>query len=115
LTQSVISHGGSVKGQTFLSRDTVEKIFDVQAEGTDQVLMSPIKLGVGYGLKSEHTPISPNARACFWGGWGGSLCVNDLEAEMTFAYVMNRMGDGTVGDNRGGGPLMATFISLASL
>ena len=115
LTQSIISHGGSVKGQTFLSKETVEKIFDVQAEGKDQVLMSPIKLGVGYGLKSKHSPISPNERACFWGGWGGSLCVNDLDAEMTFAYVMNRMGDGTVGDNRAGGPLMATFISLASL
>lgn len=115
LTQSIISHGGSVKGQRFLSRDTVEKIFDVQAEGTDQVLMTPMKLGVGYGLKSEHTPISPNDRACFWGGWGGSLCVNDLEAEMTFAYVMNRMGDGTVGDNRAGGPLMATFMSLMTL
>ena len=115
LTQSIISHGGSVKGQTFLSPNTVEKIFDVQAEGRDQVLMSPIKLGVGYGLKSQHTPISPNDRACFWGGWGGSLCVNDLEAEMTFAYVMNRMGDGTVGDNRAGGPLMATFMSLMTL
>jgi len=41
--------------------------------------------------------------------------VNDLEAELTFAYVMNRMGDGTVGDNRAGGPLMATFMSLAKL
>jgi len=29
--------------------------------------------------------------------------------------VMNRMGDGTVGDNRAGGPLMATFMSLAKL
>jgi hypothetical protein len=25
------------------------------------------------------------------------------------------MGDGTVGDNRAGGPLMATFISLSQL
>jgi hypothetical protein len=28
---------------------------------------------------------------------------------------MNRMGDGTVGDNRAGGPLMATFMSLMTL
>ena len=50
--------------------------------------------------------------ACFWGGWGGSLVVNDLDAQMTFAYVMNRMGAGTVGDLRSAGPLMATYGAI---
>ncbi|MEY3531518.1 MAG: hypothetical protein RLY68_520, partial [Actinomycetota bacterium] len=30
-----------------------------------------IKNTMGYGLNSEHSPLSPNPRACFWGGWGG--------------------------------------------
>ena len=112
LLQSVVSHGGEAGGRRFLSAAGVEKLFEVQAEGTDLVLGMPAKFGMGYGLNSENVPISPNPRACFWGGWGGSLVVNDLDAQMTFAYVMNRMGAGTVGDLRSAGPLMATYGAI---
>ena len=112
LLQSVVSHGGEAGGRRFLSAAGVEKLFEVQAEGTDLVLGIPAKFGMGYGLNSENVPNSPNPRACFWGGWGGSLVVNDLDAQMTFAYVMNRMGAGTVGDLRSAGPLMATYGAI---
>lgn len=101
LIQSAISHHGVAAGGTRLLSDaTIEKIFDVQAQGPDLVLGVPLKLGIGYGLTGEEIPLSPN-RACFWGGWGGSIVVNDLDAGMTVAYVMNRMGEGTTGDIRG--------------
>ena len=58
-------------------------------------------------------PISPNARVCYWGGWGGSLVVNDVDAGFTMAYVMNRMGEGTVGDDRAHTLLRAIYASLA--
>ncbi len=112
LLQSIISHGGETQGKRFLSAAGVEKLFEVQADGTDLVLGIPSRFGMGYGLNSEHTPISPNPRACFWGGWGGSLIVNDLDVGMSFAYVMNRMGAGTVGDMRSAGPLMATYAAI---
>jgi CubicO group peptidase (beta-lactamase class C family) len=115
LTQSIISHGGTLNGQRFVSPEMIERIFEVQADGVDQVLGSPSKIGIGYGLTSKHTPVSSNPRSCFWGGWGGSLCVNDLDAQMTFAYVMNRMGEGTVGDMRAAGPLIATHMAIAAL
>ena len=72
----------------------------------------PLCLGVGYGINSEELPIAPNPRACFWGGWGGSIVINDLDARLTVAYVMNRMGDGTTGDDRGIGVALATFLAL---
>lgn len=112
LLQSIVSHGGEAGGRRFLGAAGVERLFEVQAEGTDLVLGMPAKFGMGYGLNSENVPISPNPRACFWGGWGGSLVVNDLDAQMTFAYVMNRMGAGTVGDLRSAGPLMATYAAI---
>jgi len=112
LLQSIISHGGEAQGKRFISAAGVEKLFEVQADGTDLVLGMPSRFGMGYGLNNEHTPISPNPRACFWGGWGGSLIVNDLDASMSFAYVMNRMGAGTVGDLRSAGPLMATYAAI---
>ncbi len=82
-----------------------------QTNGADLVLGVPLRLGIGYGLNSPDMPISPNARACFWGGWGGSIVVNDLDARMTVAYVMNRMGEGTIGDLRGGSLVMAALLS----
>jgi CubicO group peptidase (beta-lactamase class C family) len=41
------------------------------------------------------------ARACYWGGYGGSVIIMDQEAELTICYVMNRMFPGLVGDFRG--------------
>jgi CubicO group peptidase (beta-lactamase class C family) len=52
--------------------------------------------------------------SCFWGGWGGSLVVIDPAANMTFAFVMNRMGQGTVGDERSASMLAATYESLGN-
>lgn len=111
--QSIISHGGEANGKRFLSAAGVEALFTEQTSGQDLVLGLPMRFGMGYGLNSEFTPLSPNPRACFWGGWGGSLVVNDLDAELTYAYVMNRMGQGTTGDMRAAIPLMALFGAIA--
>ncbi len=114
LAQSVVSAGGSVGGVDLLSKDVIERIFDVQAAGRDLVLGIGVTFGIGYGLNSPRNPISPNARVCYWGGWGGSLVVNDVDAGMTMAYVMNRMGEGTVGDDRAHTILRAAYHSLGS-
>ena len=96
-----------------MSEAGVERIFREQVYTQDLVLPGVFKLGIGYGLACPEVPISPN-KACFWGGWGGSLCVNDVDARMTFAYVMNRMGEGTVGDIRGGSLLFAAYGAMAA-
>ncbi len=112
LAQAAVSHGGSLRGVELLSAKTIDRIFDIQAAGRDLVLGIGVTFGVGYGLNSPRNPISPNARVCYWGGWGGSLVVNDVDAGFTFAYVMNRMGEGTVGDDRAHTLLRAIYASL---
>ncbi|MFZ5835141.1 MAG: serine hydrolase domain-containing protein [Pseudomonadota bacterium] len=112
LAQAAVSHGGGLRGVELLSEKTINRIFDVQAAGRDLVLGIGVTFGVGYGLNSPRNPISPNARVCYWGGWGGSLVVNDVDAGFTLAYVMNRMGEGTVGDNRAHALLQAVYASL---
>jgi CubicO group peptidase (beta-lactamase class C family) len=107
VVQSIVSNGGTVGGREFLSRAGVDAPFEVQSAGDDLVLGSPIRFGMGYGLNGPEMPISPNPRACSWGGFGGSLALNDLDARMTFSYVMNRMGESTTGDLRGASLLMA--------
>ncbi|HRB05322.1 MAG TPA: serine hydrolase domain-containing protein [Ilumatobacteraceae bacterium] len=100
LVQSAISNGGVVNGHQLLAQSSIDQIFREQANGVDQVLMMPMRFGIGFGLPSELMPISPDRRVCFWGGWGGSLVINDLDNHMTFTFAMNKMGSGTVGDNR---------------
>jgi CubicO group peptidase (beta-lactamase class C family) len=112
LAQCAVSAGGSARGVELLSAQTIDRIFDVQSAGRDLVLGIGVTFGVGYGLNSPRNPISPNARVCYWGGWGGSLVVNDVDAGFTMAYVMNRMGEGTVGDDRAHRILRAVYASL---
>jgi CubicO group peptidase (beta-lactamase class C family) len=112
VAQSAISNGGVVHGTKLLSPDTIEQIFRVQAEGIDQVLMVPSKFGIGYGLPSETFPFLAGRKICVWGGWGGSLVVNDLDHRMTITYVMNRMESGLVGDARGSALVEAAFAAV---
>jgi len=112
--QSVLSHGGEIDGIRFLSDAGCNTVLEEQAKGTDLVLGVPLCLGMGYGINSPELPISPNPRACFWGGWGGSIVVNDLDAKLTVAFVMNRMGEGTTGDDRGIGIVLAAFMAIMS-
>ncbi len=114
IAQSPVSAGGSARGVDLLSPATIERIFDVQAAGRDLVLGIGVTFGVGYGLSSPRAPISPNPRVCYWGGWGGSLVVNDVDAGFTMAYVMNRMGPGTVGDDRAHTILRACYEALGT-
>ncbi len=109
--QGVVSNGGRSGGVTILSKSPEDVIFREQANGTDLVLGTPLRHGIGFGLPSPMIPF-PSPRTCFWGGWGGSLVINDFENRMTVAYVMNRMGDGTTGDLRGAQIIAAAYGGL---
>ena len=87
--------GGEANGVRLLSPKTIDVVFDEQCYGPDLVLGVTLRHGIGFGLPCPEMPISPNERACFWGGWGGSLAIIDLDAKVTIAYVMNKMGEGT--------------------
>ncbi|WP_329302292.1 beta-lactamase family protein [Streptomyces sp. NBC_00659] len=98
---SVISRRGEADGFRLLSADTVDKIFDVQADGVDLVLGVPVRWGIGYALADPRTmPGMPTGTICFWVGRGGSVVMMDLDRRITFAYTMNRLGDGILGSER---------------
>ena len=98
--QAVVANGGHVGGVTLLSPKTIDRIFEPQSDGVDLVLGMPVRFGIGYALPhSGSTPYLPEGRrVCFWGGWGGSLIVVDLDRRMTVAYMMNKMAGGLVGN-----------------
>jgi CubicO group peptidase (beta-lactamase class C family) len=111
--QALVSNLGETAGIRLLSEKTCREIFREQANGPDLILGAPLRFGIGYGLSNETVPL-PNPDCCYWGGWGGSLVVNDLETGMTVAYVMNRMGTSTIGDARGGQIVEAAYTSCAA-
>lgn len=114
LIQSVLACGGEVGGRRFLSEAGCEAVFEEQSNGPDLVLSLPIRFGMGYGLPTPDMPIGPNARACYWGGYGGSVIVIDFDRRMTIAYMMNRMESGVVGDVRGFGIIAAAQEAAAA-
>ncbi|OBI75167.1 serine hydrolase domain-containing protein [Mycobacterium sp. E740] len=98
---SPISLGGKANGVQLLSQRTIDMIFEEQSNGPDQVLMIPLRFGIGFGLPCPASvPAIPDGRICWWGGWGGSAIAMDLDRRATIAYVMNRMGPGTTGTER---------------
>ena len=113
LVHSLIAQNGSSDSFKLLSAEAVDTIFEIQTDGTDHILGVPIRHGMGFGLRSDLMPISPNEKACFWGGWGGSLSEIDVDASVSFAYVMNRMAPSLQHDMRAGRLLMATHAAIS--
>ncbi|WP_395106423.1 serine hydrolase domain-containing protein [Actinomadura sp. SCN-SB] len=92
---------GTVDGVRLLSPETISLIFDEQSHGIDLVLGVPLRFGIGYALPETQTlPYAPQGRACYWGGWGGSLVIVDLDTRTTISYMMNKMGSGVIGSDR---------------
>lgn len=109
---SAMACGGEMNGVQLMSQATIDKAIEEQIADTDLIMMIPVRYGLGFGLRSEWMPVGPNPRTFFWGGWGGSLCVMDPDARVSYSYVMNKMGDGTTGDMRAGGPGAALYACL---
>jgi CubicO group peptidase (beta-lactamase class C family) len=109
----VVSLGGEAGGVRLLSEKTIDLVFDVQADGIDLVLGVPFRIGIGFGLSpSGAIPYLPDGRVCFWGGWGGSMIVMDLDRRVTTSYMMNRMAPGIVGSPRAETYLNAVYSAL---
>jgi CubicO group peptidase (beta-lactamase class C family) len=109
---SALACGGEVDGVRLLSQEGVERALVEQAHDVDLVLAVKMRMGTGFGLMNEEIPLSPNPRAFFWGGYGGSLALIDLDSRMTVTYVMNKMGSSLAGDLRGALLVFAAYQSL---
>ncbi|MBP6729446.1 MAG: serine hydrolase, partial [Microthrixaceae bacterium] len=114
MVHRALACGGTVDGVRLMSAAGVERALVQQADNVDLVLGTNMRMGTGFGLMNDTVPLSPNPRACFWGGWGGSLSVIDLDARLTVSYVMNRMASNLVGDLRGALLVFAAYESLTS-
>ena len=108
----MLANEGKVGSVRLLSPATIDRVFEVQADGIDLVTGVQVTFGIGFGLSSDELPMLPAVGTCFWGGWGGSLVVVDLDARFAFSYVMNKMSAAAMGDPRGLALAIAAFQGL---
>lgn len=111
---SAIALDGEVGGVRLLSPKTIDLIFQQQADGVDLAAGLPFRFGIGYGLTGKHTEARwlPDGRICFWGGWGGSVGIVDVERRMTISYVMNKMENVVFGNDRSKACVQAVYKAL---
>jgi CubicO group peptidase (beta-lactamase class C family) len=110
---AILANGGVAKGKRFLSEAGCRKALEPQVEGMDLVLGLQAKFGLGFGLPKVMLDL-PNPNSMFWGGYGGSLILIDMDARTTFGYAMNRMGMTTMGDARAMAMAKAMWDSLSA-
>ena len=109
---AILANGGVAKGKRFMSEAGCRKALELQIEGRDLVMDVPARFGMGFGLSGGLIPL-PNPNCIFWGGYGGSLAIIDMDAKTTFGYAMNRMVGTTTGDMRAFALAMAMWDALS--
>jgi len=109
---AALACGGTLDGVRLLSAETIAGAITQQWYDKDLVLQIPMRWGLGFMLASDHLPLGPNPRIFGHGGWGGSLGIADLDARLSWAYVMNKMSPGTTGDSRAAALVAALYAAL---
>jgi len=109
---AALACGGELDGVRLLSEKTIKQSIEEQSYVTDLVLNIPIRFGLGWGLQNKELPIGPNPNLFYWGGYGGSVVIVDLDAKMSICYVMNKMVSTLTGDPRSTKLIDAVYNSL---
>lgn len=116
---SALTLGGEVDGVKLLSLKTIDLIFKEQYHGMDHVIGGPVRWGIGYGLAGDGdtfvADFIPNGRVCFWGGWGGSIVIMDLDRKITIAYAMNKMEQVGLGSSSTKSYVKAIYKGLSGI
>ena len=115
--QSVLACGGEARGVRLMSKEGCDRVLDLQADGTDLVMGLPLRWGLGYGVVSPLITATygrhlEGRRIACWGGSGGSFVINDLDARMTVAFVMNRHVESNDTDHRSVDVVRAAYECL---
>jgi CubicO group peptidase (beta-lactamase class C family) len=105
--------GGEIEGVRILEKETIDRARTEQVSGPDATLgQLPMRYGLGFMLRSDFMPLSPNPGAFGHPGAGGSIGMADPDAAVGFGYVMNKMQMGLVGGPTAFVVLKAFFEAL---
>ena len=91
---SMLANGGKYDGQTFFSERTIASMTTTLVDGLDRVFQIPTAFSAGFMKDSQNAArriFGPLRNAFGHPGAGGSHAFADPENKLSFAYVMNRM------------------------
>src|SRR5436190_1365073 len=91
---SVFANGGELNGQSFFSQETIERMTTTLSDGKDRVFQIPTAFSAGFMKDSRDAArrlFGLSATSFGHPGAGGSHAFADAENKIAFAYVMNRM------------------------
>jgi len=107
-----LARGGELDGVRLLSPEAIERARSEQVFGPDAVLGGlPMRFGLGFMLRQDLMPLSPNESAFGHPGAGGSIGMADPDAKVGFGYVMNKMHMGMMG-GAGAFAVLQRFFAL---
>jgi CubicO group peptidase (beta-lactamase class C family) len=108
-----LARGGEVDGVRILEPETIDVAISEQAFGPDAVLGGlPMRFGLGFMLRHDFMPLSPNPRAFGHPGAGGSIGMADPDPKVGFGYTLNKMQQGLVGGAGGFAMIKAFYAAL---
>ncbi|KAI0152717.1 beta-lactamase [Xylariaceae sp. FL1272] len=121
-TMSAITLGGTVRGVQILKPETIDLIFKEQYQGPDATVLAPMRWGIGFALRGSTEgqtqslldPFVPVGKICYWGGWGGSINIMDLDRKITITYAMNKMYGSVLGNKNTWAYVQAVYKALES-
>ena len=91
---SMLANGGELNGQTFFSRETIDRMTTTLSDGIDRVFQIPTAFSAGFMKDARGAArrlFGPFATSFGHPGAGGSHAFADPENNIGFAYVMNQM------------------------
>ncbi len=93
------ANGGTLDGVTLMRPETVEAMCELQTDRVDILLGAPAmwRHGMSGNIMNMY---GPHDTTVGHSGWGGSFGCLDIEHGVGIGYVLNQMGDSTVGDPR---------------
>ena len=74
----------------------LDEATEVHSEGTDEVLRSYSRFGLGFMLYEPRSPIGLSPGCFGHAGAGGSMAFHDPARKLSFCFVMNQMQEGVV-------------------
>ena len=113
--------GGRLRGVELVDRDTLARMGRVaSATGQDATLLIPTRFSLGFMTAMDNRRQPPGQQdsailsddAFGHAGYGGSIGFADPAARLSFAYTMNRMGPGTLLNERGQSLVDAVYLAL---
>jgi CubicO group peptidase (beta-lactamase class C family) len=108
---AMVASGGTFEGVTLMGPATVAALNTVQTERVD--------LGVGIAPRwrngvhgSVLEMFGPNPETFGHCGWGGAFGCADAQNRISMGYVLNQMGERSIGDPRGTALSQAVYASI---